>query len=66
MRRKRRPKTQLETHFDDIAEKVYELEKENERLGKCLEIALEVLEFLSNKTKIRAIKTALRKMARVK
>ena len=66
MRRKRRPKTDLDPQFNQIAEKMYLLEKENERLGKCIEIALEVLEFLWKKTKIRAIRTALKKMARLK
>ena len=66
MRRKRRPKTDLDPQFDEIAQKMYLLEKENDRLGKCIEIALEVLEFLWKKTKIRAIQTALRKMAKVK
>ena len=65
MRRKRRPKTDLDPQFDIIAEKMYLLEKENDRLSKCIEIALEVLEFLWNKTKIRAIKTALRKMTKL-
>tara|TARA_B100000131_G_scaffold320406_1_gene368465 strand:- start:853 stop:1053 length:201 start_codon:yes stop_codon:yes gene_type:complete len=66
MRRKKRPKTDLDPQFDEIANKMYLLEKENERLGKCIEVALEVLEFLWNKTKIRAIKTALRKMAKIR
>ena len=66
MRRKKRPKTDLDPQFDEIANKMYLLEKENERLGKCIEVALEVLEFLWIKTKIRAIKTALRKMAKIR
>jgi hypothetical protein len=64
LKRKRRPKTDLEPQFTEIANKMYILEKENDRLGKIIEIAFETLEIIWETTHDKRVQIGMKKMAK--
>ncbi len=61
----RRPKTAIEPELRSLAYKMKDLEKENEKLGKIIDIAFETLEIIWKSTKDKRVKIGLKKMARI-
>ena len=61
----RRPKTSIEPELKALAYKMKDLEKENEKLGKIIDVAFDTLEIIWKSTGDKRVKIGLKKMARI-